>query len=145
MCLFFSRICMITIFTSPNGSLKLKTFLTNTVYLIYGVRNQDWIPNFERRPADRELRRWHEKLYSKLLYEGYKLLKVDFIFEMYLTTLRLAERICMSKFRCGNHNLPVSGMIVILFPNHVPLVWLESEMSIIMCLYVPFFVKTEIS
>ncbi len=43
--------------------------------------------------------------------------------------LRPAERICMSKFRCGNHNLPLSvhrndrdnnpiGMIVTIIPNH---------------------------
>lgn len=43
--------------------------------------------------------------------------RLIFTFEMYLTVLRPAERMCMSKFLTGNHNWPVSECIKI--PIHV--------------------------
>lgn len=62
----------------------------------------------ERRLSDMELQRWHEKLQSNPLCDSYKLFKTDFTFEPYLIMLRPAERICLSKFQCGNHKLPIS-------------------------------------
>ncbi len=62
----------------------------------------------ECRQTDMELQRQHETLHRNPLCYGCKLFMVDFTFEMCLTMLRPAERICMTTFWCGNHNLPVS-------------------------------------
>ena len=71
--------------------------------------NHCWIVNsVELKLKDMEKQMWHAEVERNILCKNYKLFKDQHNLEKYLTKLDTPDRIILSKFRCGNHRLPVA-------------------------------------
>ena len=53
--------------------------------------------------------KWHDEVSEKRLCTNYRIFKHEHKMEKYLTLLDRDHRINLTKFRCGNHKLPVNS------------------------------------
>ena len=71
--------------------------------------NHKWLTkSLARRLNDIELQNWHSEVSSNSLCTFYRLVKNDNRIEPYLTDLKYKHRVSLTKFKCGNNNLPSS-------------------------------------
>ena len=62
----------------------------------------------EKKLKDMGVQKWSNEINDTRQCSNYKIFKNILCSENYLTELEFSERIKLCKFRCGNHNLPVS-------------------------------------
>ena len=71
--------------------------------------NKVWLRNsINLRLKDISTQTWHNNVETNRLCLNYRIFKEENKMESYLTKLSLSERTTLARFRCGNHNLPIS-------------------------------------
>ena len=71
--------------------------------------NLKWLTkSLARRLNDIDIQNWHSEVSSNSLCAFYRLIKNDNRLEPYLTNLKYKHRVSLTKFKCGNSNLPSS-------------------------------------
>ena len=66
------------------------------------------IKSIQQRLNDMEAQQWHTEVSENSLCTNYKLIKEKHEAEPYLSKVSDNARVIMTRFRCGNHNLPVT-------------------------------------
>ena len=95
--------------------LKIKNLLDITgnselwLYQDQFPRKASFLKDAQQRLVDMNAQTWHEEVNSNLKCTNYRIFKNDLKFETYLTGLSCSDAITLCKFRCGNHNLPISA------------------------------------
>ena len=80
--------------------------------------NKTWFKNcVNLKICDMEQQLMLEEINRNRLCANYRILKTDVKFEKYLTKLDDYDRMTLCKFRCGNHNLPISDRRYLPFQN----------------------------
>jgi len=65
--------------------------------------------SFERKIKDISTQNWQADVFSNSICTNYRLFKCNHHFEKYISILDESTRIPLTKFRCGNHRLPISN------------------------------------
>ena len=78
------------------------------VWQDYAKLNSSWFkPAIKLRLSDSYLQVWQSKINDSTQCINYRIFKTDVCLDQYLIKLPLSCRIALTKFRCGNHRLPV--------------------------------------
>ena len=80
----------------------------SNVWQDYAKLNSSWFKSAVKlRISDSYLQNWQSKINDSTQCINYRIFKTDICLDKYLIKLPLSCRIALTKFRCGNHRLPV--------------------------------------
>ena len=78
--------------------------------------NTLWLKKcLDQKLKDNNIQIWNTEINDNKMCKNYRIFKESLRLEPYLTKLDFSDRVSLSKFRCGNHKLPV---IVSIYDNN---------------------------